>query len=212
MIVNFEKNYIYHLKGLKKPVVLDVGAHLGFFSLTIAGLFKNPKIYVVEPLNLTFQMTSKNLAGMKDVYLKNVGFWNRDGKVPLYFDSNNLMYSSAFEERFREISPKVESVYMERLDKFISKNKIKHIDVLKLDAEGAEEKILEGAKLGLAMTHYLILECSLDFVGGTSFASVARLLKGPGYNFQLVTVGTMQRDNEGKIKVIDLLLENLYSK
>jgi FkbM family methyltransferase len=191
---------------------VDVGAHLGFFSLAVAGFFKNPKIYVVEPLSLTFEMASKNLEGIKGVYLKKEGFWNKNCKVPFYFNPNYLMYSSAFEERFRKITSGVEVVKVKKLDKFLSENHIKRIDVLKLDTEGAEEKILEGAKKSLAKTHYLILECSLDFVGGTSFASIIRLLKGLGYNFQLVTVGNMQRDGEGRIKVLDLLLENLHRK
>lgn len=209
MIVNVEKNFLKHIQPLKQPTIIDVGAHLGFFSLTLANLLDKPQIYACEPVSLAFKLLKKNCRQVKVITPVHRGFSNKNSKTRIYYVSNLLMYSSLFPERFKWTKrPSSEIVQLQTLDAFIKETGIDLIDLLKIDTEGSEEKILQGAQNTLRQTRYLAIEFPLDQVGGTTFSSIARCLYGPKYNFQLVNIGNALYGPAGEVLTIDLFFEN----
>lgn len=210
MIVEFEKQHLKHLKDLKRPLVIDVGAHIGFFSIAAAQLLNSPKIYACEPLTLTFDLLKKNCKTFKSITPINLGFSSIRSKVPIHYVKNKLVYSSLHPQRFLWTNNfKTQLVKLETLDTFIATKNIKKIDILKIDAEGAEEQILKGAQKTLAKTQFLILECALDNLNCSTFSSTIAKLKGKGFNFQLLNAQPQLPDPDGKPALINMLLENL---
>ncbi|HLD11601.1 MAG TPA: FkbM family methyltransferase [Patescibacteria group bacterium] len=214
MIVNIETYVLRYLRHLRNPLVIDAGAHLGFFSLTIANLLDEPRIYACEPVSLTFTLLSKNCRGIKAITPIPLGFSNKTSKARIYYDQKLLMYSSLFSRRLDGWSKNLlsEVVQLQSLDAFLEEKKIDRIDILKIDVEGSEEKILQGARKALERTNYLLLECSLDQVAGSTFSSLMHHLYGPTYNFQLVSMGPVLYDQTGAIVTVDLFFKNILFK
>ncbi len=210
--VNIQKNFLNHIGHLTSPVIIDVGAYLGFFSLNLASLFDKATIYACEPVGLTFNLLKKNCQATRSIIPLNIGFSATPGKKKIYYKNDLLMYSSIFSDRFLWTKPKSENIRLTTLDRFIEKMNITKIDFLKIDAEGAEEAILKGAENCLAKTKFLALEISLDGVGNTTFSSINHYLYGNKYNFQLIGVGNILSGPAGQILTVDLLLRNLYAE
>ena len=211
ILVNFQKDYFGYLSHLKAPSVVDVGAHIGLFSLTVAKLFEKPKIYACEPVSLAFNILERNTQNIKGIQRFQLGFSNKRSRSRIYYIKDKLIVSSLFAERFDwGEKPSAQIIQLETLDSFIKREGISKIDILKIDTEGAEERILKGARETLAKTRYLVLEASLYKAGGSTFSSIISYLYGKGYNFQLVNIQTPFFRTLGDIATVDMLFKNTY--
>lgn len=212
-LVNFQKDFLRYLNQLNRPIIVDIGAHIGYFSLALANVFPQSQIYACEPVSLAFKLLQKNCRGVKEIISIRIGFSDSVGTGKINYVENLLMYSSLSEERF-DWAPNhlTEKVTLKTLDLFCQKNQLPQVDLLKIDAEGWEEKILKGAPKTLTRTHFLLIECSLDQVNGSTFSSLTSYLFKPGANFQLINVGGYLYGPANQLLTIDLLLENLNFK
>lgn len=213
MIVDFERYYLSYIKDLIEPTIIDVGAHLGSFSLTASRFFPQAQIFACEPVQITFELLKKNCNKTKSIKPIKLALSDKKIKDKIYFVRNKLAFSSLFSDRFLwSNNPKSQSVQLNTLDNFIANRKINKIDILKIDAEGSEEKILKGASQALSKTRFLIIECALDQVGGTTFSSLISHLHSPNFNFQLRNLSNIMFNPQNELSVVDLLLENIQAK
>lgn len=209
-LVNFQKDYFGYLSRLKAPLVVDVGAHIGLFSLTVAKLFEKPKIYACEPISLAFDILERNTQNIEGIQRFQLGFSNKRCRSRIYYIKDKLIVSSLFAERFDwGEKPSAQIIQLDTLDSFIKREGISKIDILKIDTEGAEERILKSACGTLAKTRYLVLEISIYKAGGSTFSSIIHNLYGEDYNFQLVNIQTPFFKTAGSIATVDVLFENL---
>lgn len=210
MIVTLSRHIVPYLETLSEPIIVDVGAHLGFFSLPLASLLHHPRIYAVEPVSNTFHLLEKNTQNMTSIKAFRLGLWNKKGNMNIYSNPHLLMYSSLFPERFTwDKHPHQESVRLTTLDSFCKENNINSIDLLKVDAEGAEEKILRGGSRMLSRTHYIFIECPLDQIDHSTFTSLMSTLVGKHYNFQLVKI-TSTMEHQGNLMLVNMLFKNTF--
>lgn len=86
------------------------------------------------------------------------------GEVTLYFEPGYTVSSSVVP--FAAGSKSVR-VAMRRLDDILHKEGVEHVDLLKIDVEGAEELVLAGARDALAITDRVILETTGTMEAGT---------------------------------------------
>jgi FkbM family methyltransferase len=135
---------IYNPKGFeikKGDIVLDIGAHIGIFSI-YAGK-KKAKVYSFEPTKENYDKLSSNMEKNKlnNVLLSNVAVSNKKGGSPFY-----ICNEKEFNARHSLFDPGKESkkVIMQTttLKDIIKENKLSKINFLKLDCEGAEYDIL----------------------------------------------------------------------
>jgi len=131
----------------KNAIMIDVGANIGLYSIACVE-FENINIYSIEPTAQNFWKLQQNFAlnpSMKfKKHLINVGL----SDVPdLTFISNpNHGNNGTFRIEEQE-SNKGNLISVTTLDSIITKYQIKHIDMLKMDVEGYEGKVLDGFKL-----------------------------------------------------------------
>ena len=103
-------------------IVVDLGATVGDFTFSI--LNKNPKhCYVVEPLGVFFDSLKKNLEGHQ------VSFSNTAISSEKYLDIN-------WDNHLETIKPIT-------FKEFITHNRLKKIDFLKVDCEGGEYDVFK---------------------------------------------------------------------
>ena len=138
------------IKNEENPVLFDVGANIGKYTLLLNKYFdkKNIKIFSFEPSKKSFEELKLNAKEVKNLKIFNLGFGEKEYTATLFSDKEGSSLSSLYKRKLNHFGVKMENkeiVEVETIDNFCSKNSIGRIDFLKLDAEGNEFLILKGA-------------------------------------------------------------------
>lgn len=182
-------------------VIIDVGANVGIFSKLSRDLYPRASIYSIEPIVNTFECLRKNFEKDLNTHIFNIALGNAKGKQRMSFNNQNSEIS--------KIDAKGNIVVnMQSLDEFIRINRIKKIDLLKIDTEGFEDKVLLGAKEALAKTCYIFVEVTLEDNPNYTLSSLMSLLYSKNYNFNLIGFRNFGDTAEGKVPVLDCLMKN----
>lgn len=175
----------------EKIIIFDVGANIGDYSLKCLNYIKNSEVHAFEPSKKTFEILQRNLSGKK-ILLHNVGFGNKKEKKTLYSNKDGSGIASVYKRDLDYLGIKMnkkEEINLETLDNFCKKAKIDSIDFLKLDVEGHEVKVLEGA--GEMLKNRMIKKIQFEFGGcnidsRTFFKDFWNILN-ENYNFYRIT-------------------------
>lgn len=128
------KNFV---KKIKYPLILDLGGHIGLFSLYISQFSKNSKIIAVEPDQENIDIFKENIKKNKlNVEIIEGVIGNKLG-VSNFFISKNKLSNSLFNKEGD--MKKTNSFTLEDIFKI---KKLSKINILKMDIEGAEYFIL----------------------------------------------------------------------
>jgi FkbM family methyltransferase len=120
--------------------ILDIGAHIGTFSLQTAANLKKAKIYCYEALPENYNLLKYNVAlnKLKNIFCFNLAVCNSEGQVNFFVsESNRGGHSLYSNDSCKQIKVKTTT-----LEKIFKSNNIETIDLLKMDCEGAEYDIL----------------------------------------------------------------------
>ena len=129
----------------KGAVVVDVGSNIGWYTLLSAHLAgETGKIIAFEPDPSSFSFLSRSLErnGFNNVSLFNYSVSNMEGMRTLWLAKGNLGAHSIVSAHACDEAIDVKSV---TLDTCLSKLEVSVVDLLKIDVEGAEPEVLEGA-------------------------------------------------------------------
>lgn len=142
VLKNIRKNHNNRL------VIFDVGANIGQYASACKRHVPSAEVYSFEPSKKTFEIL-KNKS--KDLLVKayNIGFGEKKGTKTLFSDQDSSGLASLYKRdlEYRKINfEKKETVKIETIDEFCEKNIIEKIDLLKIDVEGSELSVLNGAK------------------------------------------------------------------
>ena len=123
--------------------VIDIGAHIGLFSLLVSQLCKTGKILSFEPVRENFDLLVSNLKlnHIENVLPFNIAVSKNSGSLDLFLNNDQSAHS-IFSKNLESIS--VEST---SLQKIFEENKISSCKLLKLDCEGAEYEIIDSLPL-----------------------------------------------------------------
>ena len=147
-LLDFDREDLYSMVQ-PHQVIFDVGGNIGDTALHFAKLQKNTgKIFCFEPVPHLFKRLKHNVSinDFKGISIHNIAL--SDKKEDLFFNLPQSQNSGGIflSDNITEESKKVSSV---PLDEFCSENQIDKIDVIKIDVEGFELKVLKGAMLSL---------------------------------------------------------------
>ena len=140
-----EKAYvnIFGFEIKRGDVVVDLGAHVGSFSVFASNL--GAKVVSVEPDPDNFSILQKNMAGgSRDSFLLNKAVAPDAGSVDFYKDPFNSAKNSATKKS--EVSFKVPAV---TLGQIFEEAGINACNFLKFDCEGIEYEVIENVSEGL---------------------------------------------------------------
>lgn len=127
---------------------LDVGANIGNYSKLLLAE-TNSKVISFEPLPFVFKKLSDNLSDYSDrTTLVNKGISNKSETLKIHYNEN-LPSTASFvkESNHLEHIQNNETLEIEvtSIDDFCRENQITEIDYIKIDVEGFESEVLEGA-------------------------------------------------------------------
>jgi FkbM family methyltransferase len=150
----FEPSLTEYLKRVLKPgmTVVDGGANIGYFTLLAARLVGDAgQVFAFEPEPANFDLLRNSVErnSADNVVLTRCALSDRLGSATLFLDRSNFGSPSLRAENVDDLGGEV-VVETIRLDDFLAKRSAPAVDLIKLDAEGAEGLILAGAEGVLA--------------------------------------------------------------
>ncbi len=134
---------VYDVSMLKNPkVILDIGAHVGTFSLLALKLFPDVTVYSYEPSSVNFKYLKKNIEqnGFSErCKLYNVAVAGAAGERPLFLSRQGDSGHNRLLKR--DLPQGTEMVKCVTLDSILSQ--FREVDFLKIDIEGSEGEVLQ---------------------------------------------------------------------
>lgn len=122
-------------------IIVDIGAHIGCFSLLSASKAINGKIYSFEPAAQTFELLERNVQSnnLSNIKIFQLAIAAESGNATLYHDTVTGNWGHSI---VKPISGETEQVNCITLKNFIEGEKPEHIDFIKFNCEGAEFSII----------------------------------------------------------------------
>lgn len=140
--INFINSYI---KQNGSKTFIDIGANIGVFSLDVAKKNPNINVYAVEASPRVFDYLSQNIIQNKLYNIHSTQIALGDQK-----SQNVNFYSDEMSFGTGSLSPvfthKSEIINCTTLDRYVKKNNIEIVDLIKIDVEGYENQVFIGAK------------------------------------------------------------------
>ena len=158
------KNEVFEIRRhlyMDPPVIFDIGANVGGFTLQLSEVFKESLIYAFEPVKETFELLKENTKNLSNVEVFNFGFSDKneddvpvgmptlppppkvsstppceDKKSPHNYGRSTVFYDKSL--------PIVDHIKLVDFAEWCQFNKT-YADFIKLDVEGCEYSILKNA-------------------------------------------------------------------
>ncbi|MDP4679560.1 MAG: FkbM family methyltransferase [Cyclobacteriaceae bacterium] len=169
-LLNSLKNYLSNEKSI---TIFDVGANVGDYSNSVIEIFNDSTFHLTsfEPLKSTFEQLRKNVQNSENINLINKGLSNKEDKLIIHFDKEASKLTSLYPRKLDHVNIDFsleEEIEVTTLDVYCSQNAIEKIHFLKIDVEGHEMEVFNGAEK-------LIENKNIDFIqfefGGTNIDS-----------------------------------------
>jgi FkbM family methyltransferase len=135
-------------------VFLDVGANIGLHSLAVARAVPTARIFSFEPGRATFATLERNIARS--------GFGGVARALPLAIAAQpgRALFQYCADNAYSSLQPDERSpvalgyeVEVVTLDQWVAAAGLDRVDLLKVDVEGGEKDVIEGARRILAYYH-----------------------------------------------------------
>jgi len=189
-------------------IIFDVGAYIGEIASVYKKTFPDSTIYCFEPFPESFQKLSR-LSCDKSINVYNLALSDQRGKTKLCVNTD--LSSNSFFPRpesgfkyYSENSKNTGEIEVETntLDNFCDKATISTIDILKLDIEGAEIKVLKGASKKLENKQIKLIYSEVMFIthyqGGCLFHEVSAFLGQ--YDYSLFNLYNLKQARNGQLR------------
>jgi FkbM family methyltransferase len=181
-------------------VFLDIGAHVGQYTILASGrVTEEGQVHSFEPTPHTFQLLSGNVGmnKLRNVRLNSIALSQTGGAQTLYL-------SDAMHDGFNSLRPPYQcdsgrtcEVTCMTLDHYLKMNRVPRVDLIKMDVEGAECEVLNGAGalLGGENPPLILLEFNPGALGafGRSCEELRQLLTSNGYDLFVVEEHALER-------------------
>lgn len=155
---------VMELKRIKRGVVVDIGANIGYYALIEAQVLgENGVVYAIEPSlrNLKFLIFNILLNSLQDrVKVRRIAIGDKDDEAFLEIgEAPNLDRGSPL--ALEKGSRLREQVKMRTLDTFVDEEGLERVDFIRMDVERFEYRIIKGAKRTLER---FSLSCSSKYI------------------------------------------------
>lgn len=172
-----KQEYDFNVKKAPKTIV-DAGANIGLASIYFSNKFPDAKIIAIEPEESNLEVLRKNIAPYKNIIPVCGALWHENTKIDLVDPGLGKWGFMAQKqddvaENYGDIVHEVQGM---TIDAIMKSQGIDHIDILKIDIEGAEREIFRCSSSWIGKIDALIIElherlksgCNRSFYNGTN--------------------------------------------
>ncbi len=173
-------------------VFLDVGAHIGYFSMKAAPrVGRTERVLAFEPNPETLKLLRDNVTANRagNITVEPIACTDREQQLTLYASAGfNTGMSSLSRENaditYKE-APRAYAVRGRPIDDVVQDRKLTRVDAIKIDVEGAEVSVLRGAVETLRRFHpKLVVEIVPEQLANfkTTPDDLIAIVRNAGYN------------------------------
>ena len=185
-----EDEIIEHFTPKQGDIVVDIGAHIGRYTIIGAKrVGANGKVVAIEANPSNFEMLNRNikLNQLTNILSLNNAVYSKETKIKLYLPGEELghtIYNTVMSDRAKNEDKFVE-VSANTLDYFLQLKEITDVNWIKIDVEGAEFEVLKGATNVLSKSKDIALLIEIhNLSGGTNlYRPILEFLRL--YNFKI---------------------------
>ncbi len=210
------KKYLTKFRYLQKVLgdvntIVEIGAHYGEDTLRFYHFFPNANIYCFEPDPRNISIIKETITDIKDrIKLYPFAISDKAGTMDFYQAYSELngklqeKYKYIGDDKYKKLklngsgasSLKKSNIYLKdsnvikvdtiRLDDWFNTNKIKHIDFLWIDVQGAEKEVIKGCNTILNKIKFIQIEYGeTSYEGGLSKKETLDMMIDKGFELIL---------------------------
>ena len=138
--------------------IVDAGANIGLASLYFATMFPNAKIIALEPEKNNFELLKKNTRPYPNIIPIQAALWDKDEPLDLN-DPGSGEWGFMTGKGGENVRHSVPGLCVETLMKQFN---LDHIDIFKIDIEGAEKEVFSQTQSWIDQVNALIIELHED--------------------------------------------------
>jgi FkbM family methyltransferase len=167
-------------------VFFDIGANTGWYSMLAASLSQSSSIHSFEPLSEHVECLAESVSVNRyteRVHIHKLALSNTQGYAEILLAGSG----SSLNKNFLGKSAKTRKIRTEILDVYLQNNHLSFPDFIKIDVEGHEHEVLEGATVVLGHHPILFIEAAQslkklkrDFIN-EHFEEMFKMLEEKGY-------------------------------
>ncbi|WP_287131130.1 FkbM family methyltransferase [Candidatus Cyanaurora vandensis] len=171
--------------------VLDIGANVGQFALTVAQLLPKAQIFAFEPIPSCFNQLQQAMGSCQNFTALNLGLGDERGE--LAFECNDYTPSSSFltmTNVHTEAFPFTQGtaqikVKIEQLDTIAQNLALTEPLLIKIDVQGYEDRVLRGGEQTVRRARMLIVETSFQslYQNQPLFKDIYQVLTDWGFSY-----------------------------
>lgn len=164
--------------------IIDIGGHIGSFSIWAATQAHQGRVFTFEPNieNFLLLKENKEINQISNLEIFNMAVSEKIGEATLFNSAHQNMGHSLYEYNL----PNQAKVKTTILDEILQSNNIHKVDLLKIDAEGAEYPILLSASpQTLQKVNKIILEYHDYLSHGYTYQDIKNYLETNGFRVEL---------------------------
>lgn len=143
LMEKYERDSVHICKKLIKPkmVVMDIGAHIGYYTRIFSKLVgQEGRVYAFEPNIENFELLKKNTHHLRNVTLCNKAVSDKIGSIDFFI----LPGSTGSHSIFASVEAKKTATESTTIDHFLRQVGMPAVNFLKIDIEGGEPLAFRG--------------------------------------------------------------------
>lgn len=206
-----------------KPInIFDVGAHVGKVSIKYDRLFPNSSVYSFEPFPASFSSLKQNTSQYENIkpFQKALGehigiskfhsnFHEQTNSILATHTEGNSNWGNTNMLKTKEII----DVELTTIDQIVAEENIKKIDILKMDVQGAEYKVMAGAKKMIEKERISLIYTEIitipTYENQQKLDEALKMFRQ--YGFELFNIYNSGYTEGGRLQYIDAVFANLNS-
>lgn len=167
----------YNFSSQRTPkTIIDAGANVGYTSVYFARKYPDVQIYSFEPELSNFNLLRKNTSQYKNITPVRAAIWKENGYITLINPGHGHWGFRTSDSNDRSSTETIGQVRSLSIAQILNDYNIEHLDVLKIDVEGAEKEIFEDCKDWINRVGIILVElhdrlkdgCSKSFYNATN--------------------------------------------
>jgi FkbM family methyltransferase len=163
---------IQKLLNKPNPIIIEIGCHDGENTQWFIDRFQNPQIHCFEPDPRVIEKFRRRFSTNISIHLHPFALGESIGRMPFYQSfatdpgsdwdaSGSLMHPKNHLKEYNQVKFGLPiDVEVKTLDVFCKENAISEVDLIWMDVQGAELKVISGGRHTFNLARYIVTEYS----------------------------------------------------